>query len=260
DVHNKRIYNIKTEIASTMSEYDTLLRSRPELLDDTREKGENDLAKRTKLFREKLDSLEKAHGEILTGLANKRNEAIDSISREIGQLEIDKQDRLKKYEEEIQALSTAYEAMLKDERDRQASMAADIRKAKAEQDKFINNMYNQDLNVSSDFKEEKKRLEQLHIDSLNESSAEFAAQSKALKESFDELISQRKALNGEIASIVREYKRIDDDIAKKQLQLRYECNAKLLEVRKLLEEEQSRRKEKLNILDILNDDANNIIS
>ena len=50
DVHNKRIYNIKTEIASTMSEYDTLLRSRPELLDDTREKGENDLAKRTKLF------------------------------------------------------------------------------------------------------------------------------------------------------------------------------------------------------------------
>ena len=66
--------------------------------------------------------------------------------------------------------------------------------------------------------------------------------------------------NGEIASIVREYKRIDDEIAKKQLQLRYECNAKLLEVRKLLEEEQSRRKEKLNILDILNDDANNIIS
>ena len=150
--------------------------------------------------------------------------------------------------------------MLKDERERQALLSADIRKAKSEQDKFIENMYNEDLSVTSDFKEEKKALEDHHRASIEESSSKFNAQSRALKEDFDKLIGERKLLNGEIARILSDYKRIDDDIAKQQLKLRYECNGKLLEVRKLLEEEQNRRKEKLSILDIINDDAGNIIS
>ena len=260
DVHNKRVYNIKTQIASTMSEYDTLLRSRPELIKDAKQSGEDDLAARTKLFREKIDSLEKAHSEILAGLAGKRNDSIDMISKQIGELEIGKQNKLKQYEEEIQGLSQAYEAMLKDERDRQNSLNADIRKAKSEQEKFIDNMYNEDLNVTADYKEEKRRLQQLHETALKESADRFSEQSKALKESFDSLIRDRKILNAELASLVSEYKRIDDDISGKELELRYECNEKLLEVRKVLEEEQNRKKEKLSILDILNDDPGNIIS
>ena len=241
-----------------MSEYDMLLRSRPELLKDAQEKGEEDLAERTKLFRSKLDSLEKAHSEILTSLVNKRDEQIDQISREIAELENGKQERLKQYEEEIHGLSSAYESMLRDERARQDSVNADIRKAKAEQEKFLANIHNEDLSLSSDFREEKKRLEEMHKLSLEESAAKFTAQSRALKQDFEDLINERKALNADIAFMVNEYKKFDDEIAEKQLQLRYECNEKLLEVRKLLEEDQQRRKEKLNILDILKDDAEDI--
>jgi chromosome segregation ATPase len=260
DAHSKRVYNIKTEIASTMSEYDTLLRSRPELLSDARAEGENDLAARTKLFREKLDSLERSHNEILAGLSAKRNEAVDSISREIGELEAGKLEKLRTYEEEIENLSKAYDVMLKDERDRQTALTAEIRKAKTEQNKFISNMYNDELSISSDYNTEKKALEEMHQKSLEESAQQFAAQSQALKEEFEKLISQRKVLSAEFNSVLDRYKKIDDDISQQEIKLKYECNGKLLEVRKYLEEEQLRRKEKLSILDILKDDNNDLVS
>ena len=100
----------------------------------------------------------------------------------------------------------------------------------------------------------------MHQKSLEESAQQFAAQSQALKEEFEKLISQRKVLSAEFNSVLDRYKKIDDDISQQEIKLKYECNGKLLEVRKYLEEEQLRRNEKLSILDILKDDNNDLVS
>ena len=258
DAHNKRIYNIKTEIASTMSDYDTLLRSKPQLIEDTHRDGEKALTDRTRLFKEKLDSLDRSHNEILNELAKKRNDILNGITDEISELEVGRENRLEQYENEIKGISKAYDLMLKDENDKQQALSAQIKKARAEQDKFMANMYNDELTASSDFESEKKRLGVIHQNSLNQSAKEFKELSDSIKEEFEQLVASRKGITREIADLHERYKLIDDEIAQDELKLRYECNSKLLEARKMFEEEQSKKKEKLNLLDMLNDNARNL--
>ena len=253
NLHDRRVVYIKTQIASTMSEYDNLLRSRPEIISDAEKQSELDLSERTRIFKEKMDALDRVHNEIVEELAQKRDETITKITNEINALEIDKPNKLKEYEDDIDAIVEAYDTMLKNEKDKQNELAVQLKKARSEQEKFIANMHNEELNASTDFEAEKERLAKMHEENLIESQQEFKRLSDSLKQQFDRLVSERKALGRTVGDLVNHYRSIDDEIAQDELRLKYECNAKLLDVRKLFEKEQNRKKEKLSMLDILND-------
>ena len=81
-----------------MSEYDNLLRTRPEILSSAEDDQTFDLHGKTIAFKEKLDNLERVHNGILAELADKRNTLIDQISNEISSLDLAKAENLKRYE------------------------------------------------------------------------------------------------------------------------------------------------------------------
>ena len=75
-----------------------------------------------------------------------------------------------------------------------------------------------------------------------------------IRQEFESLVKEKKSIDAELADLVNKYKQVDDEVAQEELELKYEANARLLAVRKIFEEEQNQKKEKLSILDILNDD------
>ena len=105
---------------------------------------------------------------------------------------------------------------------------------------------------------EQVSLAEKEINILKESAEEFAKLSAELKQDFEKMVSDRESLLADINSLVDKYQEIDNDINRSELELKYECNAKLLEARKLFESEHSRRKQKLNLLDIMKDDSEDI--
>ena len=220
---------------------------------DIENESEADLTMRTQQFKEKMDSLDRMHNEILDELAAKRDEAIDGIQKQIEELEADKPNRLKEYEDQLESISDAYEAMIKDEKAKQIAFAEQIKKAKREQDLFVENMRNEELESIDDFRNEKDRLEEIHRQNLDESFSEFNNISENIRQEFEKLVSEKKALDADIADLVNKYKQVDDEVAQEELELKYEANARLLDVSTIFEEEQTIKKEKLSILDILND-------
>ena len=144
--------------------------------------------------------------------------------------------------------------MIKDEKAKQIAFAEQIKKAKREQDLFVENMRNEELESIDDFRNEKDRLEEIHRQNLDESFSEFNNISENIRQEFEKLVSEKKALDADIADLVNKYKQVDDEVAQEELELKYEANARLLDVRKIFEKEQTIKKEKLSILDILNDD------
>ena len=256
DAHKKRIVYIKTQIASTMSDYDSLLRSRPVLLSEAQDSDELDLTAQTRLFKDKLDALERNYNDTIDQLARKRDEALDKIAKEINDLDANKDNKLNEYEQQISSITTAYEALINQENERQNEIAIQVRKAKNEQDKFLANMHNESLSASSDFEEEKQILRDLHKRSLAESSDHFKQISADLKAEFDALVAEHQAISKELAYLVNRTQDIDNEIAQDELRLKYEFNSRLLDVRRLFEDEQDRKKQKLDILNIMGDGSN----
>ena len=253
-VHNNRIVAIKTQIASTMSEYDDFLRVKPEVINFAKEEDTFNLQGRTVAFKEKLDDLEKKHAAILKELEDKHNNTMDQIAKDIEALDVAKTENLKQHEEDIISICNTYDVMIKDEYNKQESLARHIKKATSEQEILLKNMDNQQLTLSTDFEAEKNRLIALHEGNLKQSAQEFKEISKKFKHELDELTSKKSILDSDFAKLAAEYKKIDDDLCQSELKLRYEANVKLLELRKIFENEQNKRKERFYGLDVLSDE------
>ena len=119
-------------------------------------------------------------------------------------------------------------------------------------------MHNQELETIKDFDEEKAKLAQLHQDNLKESAEKFEVLSNNLKDEFDNMVTQRGVLLEDIDELVNRYQEIDNEISRSELELKYECNERLLDARRLFEDEQTRKKQKLSLLDIMSDDSEDI--
>ena len=249
--HNKRITYIKKQIASTMSEYDNLLRKMPDMINEAQNSDEFDLQERTQLFKEKLDTLEKIHKDILAELSDKCDETIEKITAEIDELEMSKTSKLKEYDEDIKNLSLAYDAMIRDENEKQNSLSNEIRKIETEQKEYLASLQNQDTGSDDDLKKEKYDLAVKFQEDIRNSSAEFSRLSAGLKAEFDELLRKRNALSSDVSVLVSRYKNMDDEIHQDEVRLKYELSRRILEARKLIEAENNRKKEKLNMLDIM---------
>ena len=258
--HSRRVTYIKTQIAQTMSDYDNLLRSRPEIIENAENDDELDLTARTQAFKEKLNELERSHSRILDELAQQRDETISTIQSEIENLEVDKTNRLKECEEQLKGISDAYKAMLQDEIDKQKVLSAEVKKVRAEEELFLENMKNEDLTTGEDFEAEKERLARIHEKNLAESKRKFNNISATLKSEFNELVDRRKILDYQMKDLIDEFSRVDNSIADEELRLKYESHPKLLGVRKLFEEEMSKKKGKLSVLDTFGDEDQNLFS
>ena len=62
----------------------------------------------------------------------------------------------------------------------------------------------------------------------------------------------------DLDKIVERYKALDDEIARKELELKYECNSRLLDARKLFEDDRSRQIRRLSELDVFHDEAEDL--
>ena len=121
-------------------------------------------------------------------------------------------------------------------------------------------MQNEDLTTGDDFEAEKERLARIHEKNLAESKRKFNNISATLKSEFGELVDKRKILDYEMKRLIDEFSRIDNSIADEELRLKYESNSKLLGVRKLFEEEMSKKKGRLSVLDAFSDEDQNLFS
>ncbi|MBQ2583171.1 MAG: hypothetical protein II577_04650, partial [Erysipelotrichaceae bacterium] len=256
--HEQRMNHLKTQIASTMSEYDGLIKTRPDVISEAENSEEFDLSKLTRQMKEKTDELERMHESVMLELGRKRDEILDQAAREISELEAGKELRLKEYEDEISGISMAYDALNRDEKLRKDVLSEQIAKANEEQKLFLDNMHKEELTAIEDFENEKLRLDQLHTESLQDSSEQFRRLSGDLKASFEKLMSERGVLIKDLDKIVERYKALDDEIARKELELKYECNSRLLDARKLFEDDRSRQIRRLSELDVFHDEAEDL--
>ncbi|MBQ6559590.1 MAG: hypothetical protein IJL85_02035, partial [Erysipelotrichaceae bacterium] len=251
--HKNRITAMKQQIAQTMSEYDNLLRITPDRKKEVEDEYEHKLLDITRSFKQSIDELDSTHNEILIRLENERDQIIENITKEIEGLELARNNKLKEFEAEVKSISMTYDAMLKDEQAKQDALSNQIIKANAEQEQFMNEMYDKDENAVTDYEKQKERLLQIHQDSLKSTMNEFSELTANLKREFDSLLARKAELALELDQLVEKNKKIDESIAEEELRLRYECNLMLSDAHKLLEQKRSKRKQELSHLDILND-------
>ena len=251
--HEQRMNYIRTQIAATMSEYDGLIKTKPEVIAAAENSEEFDLSRLTQQMKEKTDELERMHESVMLELGRKRDEILDQAAREINELEAGKELRLKDLEDQISGVSLAYDALNRDEKLRKDLLSEQIAKANEEQKLFLDNMHKEELTAIEDFENEKFRLDQFHAQSLKESTEQFHRLSEDLRTSFEQLMNERGVLIKDLDKIVERYKDLDDEIAGRELQLKYECNSRLLDARKLFEDDRNRQIRKLNELDVLHD-------
>ena len=221
------------------------------MIGEAQNSDEFDLQERTQLFKEKLDTLEKIHKDILSELSDKCDETIEKITADIDELEMSKTSKLKEYDEDIKNLSLAYDAMIRDENEKQNSLSNEIKKIETEQKEYLASLQNQDTGSDDDLKKEKYDLAAKFQEDIRNSSAEFSRLSAGLKAEFDELLRKRNALSSDVSVLVSRYKNMDDEIHQDEVRLKYELSRRILEARKLIEAENNRKKEKLNMLDIM---------
>ena len=253
DAHSRRVVTIKGQIASAMSDYDDLLKAEPQLIDDAKNDDSIDLTAKTQEFKNKIDELEKAHTDMLDMLAKKRTELFDSITDEINMMAEGKADKLQSYENEITDIALTYEALLRDETNRQNRLNEEIIRNKEEHEKKIEDYNRQQLELADNFEERKLALEREFQESLNRNNSEFMAATQELKSEFDDLLGRRSTIIDALAGLKRKFDNVDERINISKANLKDDYNAKLMEIRKMLLDQENRKREKLSILDIMND-------
>ncbi len=249
--HRNRITSMKQQIAQTMSEYDNLLRITPDRKKGIEDEYERKLLDITRSFKQSIDELDNTHNEILLRLENERDAIIENITKEIEGLELTRNNKLKEFEAEVKNISLTYDAMLRDEQAKQDALSSKILKANAEQERFINEMYDKDDNAVMDYEQQKEKLQQMHQDSLKSTLNEFNQLTANLKQEFDSLLARKADLALELDGLVEKNRKIDESITEEELRLRYECKQMLTDAHKLLEQRRSKRKQELSHLDIL---------
>lgn len=256
--HSKRVATIKSHIASTMSDYDNLLRTRSEVIANEVGDDSGDLVNKAKSFRERLNALEESHKQILTDLVNKRNETLDKIAGEIEELEATKPDRLQSYEDEITNISLAYDAMLRDEQVKQEKLNVMIGEAKKEQEHIMqSNKAELDM-LAKELIDKKHEAAATANDELKNTANEFNELTANLKDEFDKLVNDKKILSKDLASLTNKFARIDEEVLNSTNALKDKYMSELLKVRKAIEEKRIRRQEELSKLDAMSHDVDDI--
>ena len=253
DAHKKRIMDIKTRIAQVISEYDDLAKLKPQIIADANAE-ELDLIGRAKEFKQKLETLEKTHNEILQGLEERRLKALDSINKEIENLDDNNPEKLKVYEDEIVNISLAYDALLREETAKHENLNAQIAMANEE---AINNE-NESNKANSDYDLEfnlnKKALDDEHARALQEYSDEFSRISDDYNREFTKLVKEKDNITNALGELSSDFNAVDEDINQSMLQLQKECSNKLTEIKKLYNEKLQSQRERLKLLDVMPND------
>lgn len=256
--HSKRVATIKSQIASTMSDYDTLLRTRTTVVSDAVGDNDEELTNKAIAFRERLNALEESHKQILIDLDNKRNETLEKIAAEIEELDASKPERLKSYEDEIASISIAYDKMLRDEQNKQERINDLISQAKKEQDEMFDENNANFVNLEKDLINAKKLAASENEENIKNSANEFNATTASLKEEFDKLVAEKKNLSKNLASLADKFTRIDNEVFTFTVELKDKYMAELLKVRQVFEENRIRKQKELSTLDAMSGEVDDI--
>ena len=250
--HKERVVRIKAEIAKTVSEYDDLIRLKPQLIDDAN-KEEVNLLDKTEEFKEKINKLESIHNEILKELENKREYAIQMINEEIDKLENEKPNKIKRYKDEISDISLAYEAMLKDEKAKQAKLKEDIESANLKTAQIEKNNEEELDKYEELFNKDKEELSQEYENDLKQTTGEYISKNKELTSELEKLVGSKESLALELTNLSKQFGIVDEDISNSVLALKKECNDKMEEIKQLYQNKLESNREELKLIDVMND-------
>ena len=256
--HSKRIATIKSQIASTMSDYDSLLRTRSKVVSDAVEDNGEELTNKAKAFRERLNALEESHKQILIDLDNKRNETLEKIASEIEELDASKPDKLKSYEDEIASISIAYDKMLRDEQNKQERINNLIKQAKKQQDEMLEENRAEYVGLEKDLVNARNEASSENKANIKAASDEFNATTASLKEEFDKLVAEKKNLSKNLANLADKFTRIDNEVFASTEELKDKYMSELLKVRQAFEENRVRKQKELSALDAMSGEVDDI--
>jgi len=249
-IHDERIVSIKTLIANIMYEYDYLLESKPHLIEDANSE-KVDLTGKAKKFAESIKTLEKAHYEIMAELENKRQETIENIKKEIMNLEKGKSAKLKTYSDQITDISLAYDALLRDEKAKQANLSSQIVEQGKQKNEILINAKNQLILTEEEYEQGKQALATRYQQSMKESTEDFTKSSNELKEEFTSLASKHRSITKDLSELTKRFTTLDNEINRAKNELQNKCNDQLQNVGEKINEVQKANKKKLDSIDML---------
>lgn len=258
DAHKERIATIKKQIALTMSEYDDLLKTKNQLLNDASIDNENILTEQTKIFKEKINSLEESHSLILAGLLDKRNKVLDSIAAEIEQIDIDKPNKLKEYEDEISELSNVYGTMIKEEEIKLSNVKDLVAKAQEDFEILVKETKAKGDELQIGYIQTKEALLSKNKKSLQEATANYIEVSANLKKELDKLMFDKNLLSMRLASYSSMRNDIDKEIFSGLSELKGKCMESILDLRRDLEQKRQEEQMTLSALDTLSGNNDSI--
>ena len=258
ETHKKRVKDIKTYIAQTVSEYDDLMKLKIKLISDAHEE-EIDFMSVTKKFKDMIDELEKSHNKILVNLEEKRVSTIESIKKEIEDIDTTKPERLKQFEEEIVKLTDAYDAMLVDEREKQDVLSNELLIANREREKLEESTIASRNDIEKDYESIKQELNNSFTKRLEDSNSQFERLSTSLRKEFNDLVNTRNALNDDLSSLNDGFMKVDDNIRKEMMQLKNSYNTQLLTIQAEYDAKVKTNRERLKSIDTMSNNTNELL-
>lgn len=251
NAHSKRVTDIKSQIASIMSGYDNLLRTRTKFIADATNDGADELTIKAKAFKERLNALEESHKQILIDLDDKRNETLNKIAGEIEQLDASKPDKLKAYENEITDISIAYDKLLRDEQAKQERINDLISRAKQDEKKMLEEIDSTHSSLENALLETKKEIFEQSEQESKKAGREFNEITANLKEEFEKLVSEKSSLSKNIVSLADKFSRIDKEVFDSTQELKDKYMGELLKIRQEFDENRRKKQRELSALDTM---------
>lgn len=253
-VHAQKIDFYKNRVAELMAQLKELEKVRPSIIRKAVEEGSDSLVRKTEEFKNKIQLLEKTNKEILEKLELRRNQTVEKIKFELSELISGKTTIIKSHEEDLDRIVRAYEALLRDEAYKQASLNEQLIQEKEriaqEEAKYLQDKQNNEVEWAIRVKTLSKVHEENEQNLINEMNPQIKEFSKELLNS--------KEYNNDILKDIEELKAENEKFNKQIIEdknsLVEEYINKLEDINVLFNKNKEEEKERLKGVDVLSDD------
>ncbi|MBR0461188.1 MAG: hypothetical protein IJJ00_00510 [Erysipelotrichaceae bacterium] len=238
DMHNSRVMEIKKQIARSVSEYENLERTLPFMLKKEEEVGSDELIAMAAEFKEKIDSLDKTHKDILDSLAVKKDAVLAKIGEELESVMYKDGSLETNYVKDFEELSAAYDRLFSMEKGKQEALLKEI------------------SGLSGQYRDEYERY-QAEASKYNVE-AKYDAALNARERELDYLGERKNSVLNELDGLISTFNMIDSEITNRKEQLLNIFNSKVKQIDDYYTKAVEDNRAQYRVVDVMKDDVSNI--
>ena len=256
--HHNRVNELKTGIAESFSEYDELMRLKPQIVSSTMKEEEKELLEKADGFRRRIDTLEESHQDLMKELSSRKEEAIASLQNEIASLLKDKEVLSARGEKELEELSSAYEALVQGEKAKAEELKIELLKKHDESQAIVKEREEALRLIEEDYRNRLSALEEEDRKQKEEASSRDEEEIRKQNDVLEGAKQKTRSLYDTLRYLKSRYDAVDEEIRSEKNRLAESYRKRSEELDSLYSEALEKQKDRLRSLDIIKEENHDL--